>query len=169
MASYDDEIVTAFMRNHSRIRRYLERKTGSRQDAEDLAQETWIKLARNSAAALAAPVPYLNRIAQTLALDHLRGRKRLLTSGEMADLLAVADERPDPEQVVRHRDQVRLLMRIMEELPERQRKILVEARLSERRHVDIAAELGVSVRTVELEIRKALDYCSKRLQQINPA
>lgn len=169
MASYDDEIVTAFMRNRSRIKRYLERKTGSHQDAEDLAQESWIKLARNSAAALAAPVPYLNRIAQTLALDHLRGRKRLLTSDEMADLLKVADERPDPEQIVKQRDQVRLLMRIMKELPERQRRILVEARLSERRHVDIAAEFGVSVRTVELEIRRAVDYCSRRLQEINPA
>lgn len=40
-------------------------------------------------------------------------------------------------------------MRIMEELPDRQRRMLVAARLEQRRHVDIAAEFGVSVRTAE--------------------
>ncbi|KQY14878.1 RNA polymerase subunit sigma [Rhizobium sp. Root73] len=169
MASYDDELVAAFARNERRIKRYLISRTRSHADADDLAQEAWIKLARNGAAALTAPVPYLMRIARTLAVDHDRGQKRKLTSGDIDILLSVPDEQPGPEKQIEDRDQIRCLMHIMDELPERQRKMLVACRLEQRRHADIAAEFGVSVRTVELEIRKAVDYCSERLETINRA
>ena len=157
MASYDDELVAAFARNERRIKRYLISRTRSHADSDDLAQEAWIKLARNGAAALTAPVPYLMRIARTLAVDHDRGQKRKLTSNDIDVLLSVPDEQPGPEKQIEDRDQIRCLMQIMDELPDRQRKMLVAGRLEQRRHADIAAEFGVSVRTVELEIRKAVD------------
>lgn len=167
MTSYDDDLLSAFLSTQPRVRRYLRRATGSYQDAEDIAQEAWIKLARNGASALAAPVPYLMRIARTLALDHHRGQKRRLTKGEVEELLSVADEQPNPERQIDGQDQLRWLTRIMAELPERQRKILIATRLHQRPHADVAAEFAVSVRMIELEIRKALDYCSARLDEIN--
>ncbi|NVD43350.1 sigma-70 family RNA polymerase sigma factor [Ensifer sp. HO-A22] len=167
MAGYDDELVTAFSSNERRIKRYLDGKTRSKADSEDLAQEAWIKFARNGAAALAAPVPYLMRIARTLAVDHDRGQKRRLTSNDIDLLLSAPDESPGPDKQLEDQDQVRCLVQIMEELPDRQRRMLVAARIEQRRHVDIAAEFGVSVRTVELEVRKAVTYCSERLDTIN--
>lgn len=167
MTNYNEDLLSAFLRTQPQIKRYLTKTTGSYQDAEDIAQEAWIKLARNGATALAAPVPYLMRIVRTLALDHGRGRKRKLTCGEVDELLSVPDDRPNPEHQVDGQDQLRMLTRIMAELPERQRKILVATRLHHRPHTDVAAEFAVSVRTIELEIRKALDYCSARLDEIN--
>lgn len=169
MASYDDELMAAFSRNERRIKRYLISRTLSQADSDDLAQEAWIKLARNGAAALAAPVPYLMRIARTLAVDHDRGQRRKLTSNDIDVLMSVADEQPGPEKQFEDRDQVRCLMQIIGELPERQRKMLVACRLEQHRHADIAAEFGVSIRTVELEVRKAVDYCRERLETINRA
>ena len=64
---------------------------------------------------------------------------------------------------------MRCLMQIIDELPERQRRMLVACRLEQRRHADIAAEFGVSVRTVELEVRNAVNYCSERLGTMNRA
>ncbi len=76
MAHRDDELVSVFLANRTAIKRQLASKVPVREDREDLAQEAWIKLARNGTAALAAPVPYLRRIVATLAIDHARGRKR---------------------------------------------------------------------------------------------
>lgn len=167
MAHCEDELVSVFLRNEADIKRYLARKTAVREDCEDLAQEAWIKLARNGTAALAAPVPYLRRIVATLAIDHARGRKRQLMSAEIADILCVPDDTPGPDTQVEDRDQVRLLMRVLDELPERQRKMLVASRLEQRKHADIASEFGVSTRTVELEIANALNYCCERFRRIN--
>lgn len=77
MAGYDDEIVSAFLRNERAIKRSFQTVTGSPADSEDLAQEAWTKLERNGSAALAAPVPYLFRIVRSLAIDHQRRRSRL--------------------------------------------------------------------------------------------
>ncbi|MDJ0930595.1 sigma factor-like helix-turn-helix DNA-binding protein [Breoghania sp.] len=53
----------------------------------------------------------------------------------------------------------------MNELPERRRAMLVAARIGNRRHSEIAAEHGVSVRTVEMKIRNVLDFCRHRLEE----
>lgn len=45
--------------------------------------------------------------------------------------------------------------------------ILTMVRLENRRQADVATELGVSTRTVEYDLRRALEYCSERLKQIN--
>lgn len=167
MSAYDDELLASFLRSRSRIQRYLTGKTGSRQDAEDLTQEAWIKLARNGVAAANAPLAYLNRVVRSLAIDHGRSRARQMSSEAIADLLSVPDDRPSPEQAAEDREQMRLLAHILEELPERQRRILVMVRLEQRLQADVAAELSVSVRTVEYDLRRALEYCSERLEQIN--
>lgn len=169
MTRNEDELLSSFLSHQPLVRKLLAARTNSWQDAEDLAQEAWIKLARNSAAAITAPLPYLLRIVGTLAVDHNRGRKRRLTSAEVTDLVSIPDTTPGPDRQVEDLDQVRCLARIIDELPERQRHILKASRLHRRTHSDIAAELGVSVRTVELEIRRAVEYCGDRLQQINGA
>ncbi|MEP7453313.1 sigma-70 family RNA polymerase sigma factor [Phyllobacterium sp. SB3] len=163
MAESDDAFVSAFIQTTPEIKRYLTRMTGSREDSEDLMQEAWIKLARNKAAAIVSPIPYLKSIARSLAIDHDRKRKRLLTSCDIAHILLVRDELPGPEQQLIDRDQIRSLMAIIKTFPERRRRILIAARLERRPYAEIAQEFGVSVRTVELEIRKALDYCIAHL------
>lgn len=167
MAHCDDELVSVFLANETAIKRQLAGKVPIREDREDLVQEAWIKLARNGAAALAAPAPYLRRIVATLAIDHARGRNRRLSAVEVADILSVPDEAPGPDVQAEDRDQLRLLARVLDELPERQRRMLVAARIEQRRHADIADEFGVSTRTVELEIANALAYCCARFRRIN--
>lgn len=167
MAEKDDDLLDVFLRLQPHLLRYFSGRTRSREDLEDLAQEAWIKLSRNGGAALAAPVPYLRRIARSLAIDHSRGSARLLTPTEIDTLLDIPDERATPERLLEDRDTLQHLQRAMAELPARQRAMLLASRIEKQRHREIAAAFGVSVRTVEMEIRKALDHCGERLAKLN--
>ncbi|WP_077967222.1 RNA polymerase sigma factor [Ensifer adhaerens] len=167
MAEKDDDLLDVFLRLQPHLIRYFSTRTRSREDSEDLAQEAWIKLSRNGAAALAAPAPYLRRIARSLAIDHSRSPSRYLTSTEVGVLLNVADQRPTPERMLEHRDTLDHLRRAMDELTPRQRAMLIASRFEKQRHRDIAEAFGVSIRTVEMEIRKAIDHCGERLAKLN--
>lgn len=167
MAEKDDDLLDVFLRLQPHLLRYFSGRTRSREDSEDLAQEAWIKLSRNGGAALAAPVPYLRRIARSLAIDHSRGRARLLAPTEIEALLEIPDERATPERLVEDRDTLQHLQRAMAELAPRQRAMLLASRVENQRHREIADAFGVSIRTVEMEIRKALDHCGERLAKLN--
>lgn len=169
MGSRDDKLVSIFMRERAALSRYLTARSGSAEDGEDLTQEAWVRFSRNSAAALQAPLPYLRRIVRNLAIDHERARKRRRLSGmEIEELLALPDDRPDPEDASRSRSELRRLVKILDELPARRRDILVAARVEGRPHREIAERHGVSTRTVELEIRSAIEYCSQKLNGNEP-
>lgn len=163
MTSCDDELLDIFLQNESSLKRYLQTVSRSRQDAEDLTQEAWIKLARNGSAGLSNPRGYLLRIARSVGIDYNRTSRSRLKHHEIDVCLSVPDDRADPYRCTEDRDQLRQLMEIIEDLPVRQRRLLIAARLEQRGHAALAKEFDVSLRTVELEIRRALDYCTARL------
>ncbi|HEV7307822.1 RNA polymerase sigma factor [Ensifer sp.] len=170
MKSRDDKLALIFMRERAGLSRYLSARAGSSEDGEDLAQEAWIRFSRNGAQALKAPVPYLRRIVRNLAIDQGRASsRRRLTPLEIEDLLALPDDSPSPEETLNAKSELLRLIDIMAEMPERRRAILVAARLDEKPHREIAEAHGVSTRTVELEIRAAIEYCSRRLSENGPA
>lgn len=169
MTGYDNKLIVAFLENESSLKRYLRKVSGSSHDAEDLFQEAWIKLSRNGSAAQATPVPYLVKIVRNLGIDYNRAKRKKLTHEDIAESLAVPDNRADPYRQLEDRNQLSRLMEIMEELPTRQRKLLIAARLEQHSHKTLAEEFDISIRTVELEIRQALDYCTDRLAKLNRA
>ena len=54
-------------------------------------------------------------------------------------------------------------MRALERMPERQREILLAARLDGVTQKELAARHGISVRMVERELQHAQAYCRARL------
>jgi RNA polymerase sigma-70 factor (ECF subfamily) len=86
---------------------------------------------------------------------------------EIEELLAVADEAPNAEQKACDAQQLERLAQIVEELPARCRDVFLAARIEGTPHKQLAERFGVSVRTVELEVARALDHCSARLRQIS--
>lgn len=154
------------MRERAGISRYLSRCAGSAEDGEDLAQEAWIRFSQSKAMTLVAPIPYLRRLVRNLAIDHGRSaQRRRLHAHEVDDIMNVEDNRPGPEAVLISRDTLSRLYKIMDELPARRRAILFAVRVEGKPHRQIAAVHGVSTRTIELEIRAAIEYCFARLDE----
>ena len=106
------------------------------------------------------------RMAVNVAVDQQRVENRRLTVAEAEVLLAIADPAPGPEQIAAGRAELDALTRAMGELPARQRDILLAVRLEGLPQNDIAERMGVSLRTVERELRNAHEYCARRTRKL---
>lgn len=73
-----DQLTAEFERTRPALRSYILRMTASRQDAEDIVQETWIRAQRSlgSFKGDGSVKTWLFAIAQNIARDHLRALKR---------------------------------------------------------------------------------------------
>lgn len=147
--------------------RFLGRKVGQH-DAADLAHEAFIRIARAdiSQTPVHSEPAFLFQIAANLAVDHQRAqrrRSRVLTTTEINDLLTVADETPGPERQAQSRVELQGLAAALRELPPRRAEAFRLSRIEGLSHAAIAKRLGVSLRTVEADVRMALDHCAERL------
>lgn len=150
--------------------RFLTRRTRDPDVAQDLLQETWLRVANGTGAVVDNPRGYLFQVAGNLVTDYFRAEKRrLLRKDEIDALLSVPDELPGPEAVAIGRSDLMTIANAFDELPERQRSILMMSRVEGQTHRAIADHFGVSTRTVEFEIVRALDFCKGRLKEIEPS
>jgi RNA polymerase sigma-70 factor (ECF subfamily) len=160
-------LLACFIAERRSLATYLTGRTGCAATADDLLQDAWLKLSRaQSDEAVGNPLAYLRRMATNLAIDDARANaRRLLDPMEIEVLLEIADEAPNAEQKTSDAQQLQRLVEVIEELPSRRRELFVAARIEGLAHKELAERFGVSVRTIELEIHRALDHCSQRLRQ----
>lgn len=165
MAEDRDNLHSIFLQQRDALARFLTRRMGCAETAQDLTQETWLRIARvGGGEDICNPRAYLFRIAANVAADHRRAEiRRRLAPDEVDNLLAVPDETPGPEAVAEARSDVAALREALAELPERRREILILNRLQGMTQRAIAEKLGLSTRTVEKEIQRALEHCGARL------
>jgi RNA polymerase sigma-70 factor (ECF subfamily) len=162
------EAVEAY---YEELKSFVIRRAGSPALAADILQETWLRaaLARPS-----APVgnqrAYLYRVAANVAADHLRREgvdaRRLNGDAVLVDL---ADPAPDPEQVAMARQELDLLYEAVLDLPEKCRAVFLLYRGRGLSMREIAQILGISQKTVEKHIAKAMLHCRERLREAGHA
>jgi RNA polymerase sigma factor (sigma-70 family) len=154
------KIAAHYIRQREALLRFLTQRTRDSDIAEDLLQETWLRATHGSGAVVENPRSYLFQIASNLATDYFRTEKRrMLRTEEIDALLSVPDEVPDPEAVAIGRSELTVIARSLDDMPPRRRTILLMSRVEGRTHRAIADHFGISTRTVEFEIVRALDLC----------
>lgn len=148
------------------LKRVLASRLGSVGAASDVLHETYLRLERfDSLAPVANPQAYLLRMALNAAADHERGEKRVLAAVEIDDLWRLGDDTLDPETIAVGRSELALFNTALSELPPRSQAILIAARVDELPHEVIAERFGISTRMVQLELRRALEHCGRRLKR----
>jgi RNA polymerase sigma-70 factor (ECF subfamily) len=154
----------AFLRRLSEAYRgpltaYFERRVYSRDEAEDLTQEVFLRLARRPEGTdIDNPEAFLFRAAVNLLRDRSRRQKTLQSHLGETELRADRFEALSPERVVGDRQALQAAMRRLAELDERSRDAFVLHRLEGWKHAEIARAFGVSVSSVEKYIIKALAH-----------
>lgn len=152
--------------NYTSLSQRLARRLGSTESANEALQDTYLRLTKGpDLGPIRSPQDYLFRIALNIAADRRRAEARKLTVGEIDALLDVADDAPDPARAAEARSDLRVLEQALSELPERRRAIFKAALLDEIPRREIAKKFGVSVRTVDFEIQRALEHGTRRLKE----
>lgn len=127
--------------------------------ASDALHDTWVRLKdKDEQRVMESPAAYLMRVAVNIAVDIQRRQRRIADGDEVEELLdALVDPKPGPAQLAESRSELAQLTAAMERLPERRRLILVLVHWDGVPQKEVATRLGVSLRTVEYELKRAHD------------
>lgn len=160
--------IKAFLDNETALKRFLGRILQTESDVEDIAQETFIRaFAASAVQDVLMPKAFLFRIAKNLALNE-RSRMWNTTTTFVGDAAELDDMGADHEAVSgedrldSHR-KIRLLEEAITQLPAQCRRVFQLRKIDELSHKEIAAEMGISVSTVEKHIATGLVRCKKFL------
>jgi RNA polymerase sigma-70 factor (ECF subfamily) len=138
--------------------RYL-RARGAGEEAEDLLQELWLKVAAlEDDGAIADPLPYLYRMAHNLMLDRRRATRRRMAREldyGTPDPQGAAQEAVGTERALVARDSLRHIDAALAALGERTDYIFRRHRVEGVAQKQIAEELGITVSGVEKYLQKA--------------
>jgi RNA polymerase sigma factor (sigma-70 family) len=161
----DDELVVKAGRGDPAAIRYLvtlklprvlslaRRMLGDPVEAEDVAQETFVKawkFAPRWRPGQARFDTWLHRVALNLCYDRLRRRVR--TTGDFPDQ---ADSGPGPDRDLQARQVGRRVDAALQALAPRQREAIVLCHYQELSNIDAAAIMGVSVEALESLLSRA--------------
>ena len=150
-----DEIV----REHSvRVYRLAYRLTGNRADAEDLMQETFVRVFRSLGSYRPGTFEgWLHRITTNLFLDlaRRRGRIRFELMGDTSDLHPVGSELSSPERGFEHRNLDLDVQAALNALPPGSRAAVVLCDIEGLSYEEIAETLGIKTGTVRSRIHRA--------------
>ncbi len=137
---------------------FLIHMTGSRDDAEDLAQETFVRVFRQAGRYRGEGRfrPWLLRIAGNLARS--RGRRARLLKWLPLDTERhdVASGAPAADRGIEAEQTAAVVRAAIARLPERQRQALVLHRFQGMRYAEVAETMGTSLAGVESLIQRAL-------------
>ncbi len=160
-----NELIGVFMERRSRLIQQATRIIGCQCLAEDVVQETMLKICEGGIdEEIKSPAAYLFRMVRNLAIDcaRRRGREMGLASAEDVSGELVA-QCPCPEETMARCQALRLVAAALQELPERTRHAFERHRIEGISQRDIAAELQVSPTLVNFMVRDAHNHCRARL------
>ncbi|HMQ93899.1 MAG TPA: sigma-70 family RNA polymerase sigma factor [Amaricoccus sp.] len=145
-----------YVRERGRLGRIGTAITADAREAEDVVQDVFVRLLAGAVEPRGEGL--LVRMARNLAIDRLR-RRRHREAARPAVAAASATETPDPEAALAAREELRGLVKMLTSMPERRRRTFLMSRLDGMPQAEIARDLGVSLSTVEKDLRAALDIC----------
>lgn len=161
----EDYLVEA-LESEGLLRAYLFRFVRNPADVDELLQETYARIlvAGQRAGTVRSVRAWALTIARNVALDWLRHRD-VVPMELVADLasLNVLDETARVEEIVNSHQELKLLSDVVAELPRRCRQAFTLRRVYGLTQKEIAARLGISEKTVEQLLARAVRRCADAL------
>jgi RNA polymerase sigma-70 factor (ECF subfamily) len=155
----------AYVRCYYEMSRFLAGRTGSRDAADELIQEVWLRIAsRADDTSIENPDAWLQRLVINQSLTWLRKHRfRSLVVEPLNRAFEVADEAPDAETVAADRQRLDVLRELIEEMPPRRRAVFVLYRGRGLSLQETADHLGISIKTVKAQMTEAIAFLRQRM------
>lgn len=132
------------------------RITSNREEAEDIVQDTLMKLwnQRNEWSAIRNMETYSMTVCRNLALDAINKRER-----QNISLDETAHDQPDSsrmqDEVLMRQQQMDRIRAIIQQLPEKQRTIILLRDIEEKSYQEIAEIMGINLSDVKVNLFRA--------------
>ena len=158
------------VREHSaRVYRLAYRLSGNAQDAEDLTQDTFIRVFRSLASYQPGTFEgWLHRITTNLFLDMVRRRQRIRFDALPDDTEKLAGSAPSPEQVYTDTHLDPQIQAALAALQPEFRAAVVLCDIEGLTYEEIAATLGIKLGTVRSRIHRGRVQLREALAHLDP-
>ena len=154
------DLVGALYRDHRGwLLAWLQRSMTCRQRAEDLSQDTFVRLlGREQLDTPREPRAFLAAVAKGLMFDHFR--RAALEQAYLAELALIPEaEQPSPEVQLLILEDLKAIDRLLGKLSSKARAAFLHNRLDGMGHAEIAERMGVSVSRVRQYIAQGMRQC----------
>lgn len=161
----DSRFAALFIRFAPKLKAYLLRLGATPTSAEDLAQETLLRVWRKAGGFNPSEgdgVGWIYRIARNLRIDALRRERQPASSASFVDS---EPDPPTPEELCLSSERERRLQHVLEQLPPIQAEMFRRALLRQGTLAQIAVELNMPVSTAKSHLRRAIAQIRRCLEQ----
>lgn len=157
---------TGFFEHYEELIRTWTRRLRNRQDVEDLAHDTFVRVLEAKSIQVEQPRAYLHQTARNIAVDTYRREDR-----REAMELGALDQTPpsgDPEHFMHAIQLADSIEQALAELPLNYRKIFIWQKIEGLTQQEIAERLGLSKNMVEKYMIRTLRHLRDRLDAMAP-
>ncbi len=167
------ELNAIFLAQRANLCRFVAARLRNEAMAEDIVQEVWLKIEKSTTPeVIDNPDGYLFTIANRLCLDVIRQQKRQKVREEKwteqtttkLDGIATSQEQ-DAESMLLQAERIRKVRLAISKLPTKSQQAFKLHRMQEMSHKEVAAEMGISVSTVEKHIIRAMKELVQTLKE----
>lgn len=169
----DPDVFEQVVRTYyDRVYRLALRMLGTPGDAEDAAQEVFLRIHRRASRfhGRSALSTWIYRVAHNICLDEIRKRKRrpvgTISHGEDFDMAAnIPDTQSGPEAIVTALDESAEIRHALKTLPQEYQSVLILREIEELTYDEIAAVLGCPVGTVRSRLARGRRLLAEHLER----
>jgi RNA polymerase sigma-70 factor (ECF subfamily) len=167
VAKEEERYLLQALEFESVLRACLYRYTRNSSDVEELLQETYARLLTAGASSepeVRSVRAFALTIARNVAFDWLR-HKQVVPIELVADMEAmdILDERDQIDAIVNSHQELMMLIKVVQQLPERCRQVFTLRKVYGYSQKEIAARMNITENTVEQQLIKAARHCAAAL------
>ena len=156
-----DQITRLFQDHREALTQFLVYKIRCPETAQDLCQETYLRLLRDNALTHDENLGgFLFRVADRLAINYLKWQRLARNNGvPLHDELICPKHLPD--EITSLRQQCEILLDAINSLPRKFRDVFLLRKIDELTYTEISLRLGISEKTVQRHLVEAMLHCHR--------
>ena len=146
------------------IRRWLCKGFPTIADVDEIIQDGFVKMVdRHRKSPIAHPKPFLFAVCRNLAIDYLRKNKVVIFEnlGAHEESAMFSTESEETQNALGDKEQREIMMLAIDQLPRKCRRIFLLRKVEGLPLKEIAKKMGISPKTVEVQISIGLKKCKK--------
>lgn len=147
--------------------RFFQRRVRAGEEADDLVQDVFSRLAAQDLAAITNVQGYIFQVAANVLRDKARRAEVRSIVSPVPDGFDIEDEAGfSPERILQSKEALQLMIAAIYELPEPVRLVFSHYHFDGVSQVQIARRMGLSLSTVEKHMAKANSHLLYRLRKV---